>query len=236
MPMPEGPSSASPEFPTTAEDGTVPSHPGRVITPWLSTTPRLDDAICEKRNATETDAALKRLLRIAEDESGNFHSAPESSSEKPNENFDTCVPELPRPTSGLESKEEIANVDTPPHPAETYVAPEADIGTKGNSHAAPDSETGKCKGDYGNNERDLWPRANPPIVEDEIASTENQLERNWIRAVGVVPNADPFRMASWRGLSSPMSQCRPRAAEKAALPSSSPPFLQHQPCVSGPPV
>ena len=31
-------------------------------------------------------------------------------------------------------------------------APEADIGTKENSHAAPDSETGKCKGDYGNND------------------------------------------------------------------------------------
>ena len=88
----------------------------------------------------------------------------------------------------LNLKEEIANVDTPPHPAETYVAPEADIGTKVNSHAAPDSETGKCKGDYGNNERDLWPRANPPIVEDEIASTENQLERSWIRAVSLVPD------------------------------------------------
>ena len=129
MPMPEGPSSASPGFPTTGEDGTVPSPPGKpgVIAPWLSTTPRLDDAICEKRNPTETYAALKRLLRIAEHESGNFHSAPESSAERPNENFDACAPELPRPTSGLELKEEIANVDTPPHPAETYVAPEADI-------------------------------------------------------------------------------------------------------------
>ena len=205
MPAPEGPSSASPEFPTTGEDGTVPSHPGKpgVIAPWLPTTPRLDDAICEKRNATETDAALKRLLRIAEDESGNFHSAPESSAERPNENFDTCVPELPRPTSGLEFKEEIANVDTPPHPAETYVASEADIGTKVNSHAAPDSETGKCKGDYGNNERDLWPRANPPIVEDEIASTENQLERDWIRVVGVVPNADPFPNGVVEGFKQP---------------------------------
>ena len=55
MPAPEGPSSASPEFPTTGEDGTVPlSPPGKpgVIAPWLSTTPRLDDAICEKRNPT----------------------------------------------------------------------------------------------------------------------------------------------------------------------------------------
>ena len=32
----------------------------------VSMTPRLDDAICEKRNPTETKAALKRLLRIAE--------------------------------------------------------------------------------------------------------------------------------------------------------------------------
>jgi hypothetical protein len=235
MPMPEGPSSASPEFPTTAEDGTVPSHPGkhRVIAPWLSTTPRLDDAICEKRNATETDAALKRLLRIAEDESGNFHSAPESSSESPNENFDTCVPELPRPTSGLESKEEIANVDTPPHPAETYVASEADIGTKVNSHAAPDSETGKCKGDYGNNERDLCPRANPPIVEDEIASTENHLERSWIRAVSLVPDTPNGVLEGFKqsDVAVPLG-----AAEKAAPSSSLPPFLQHQLCVFGPQV
>ena len=90
-------------------------------------------------------------------------------------------------------KEEIANVDTAPHPAETYVATEADIGTKGNSHTALDWETEKSEGDLdGTNERDLWRGANPPIVQDEIASAENQLERDWIRVVGVVPNADPF--------------------------------------------
>ena len=219
MPAPEGPSSASPEFPTTGEDGTVPLSPPDkpgVIAPWLSTTPRLDDAICEKRNATETDAALKRLLRIAEDESGNFHSAPENSSERPNEDFDTCVPEPPRPTSGLEFREEIANVDTPPHPAETYVASEADIGTKVNSHPAPDSETGKCKGDYGNNERDLGPRANPPIVEDEIASAENQLERDWIRVVGVVPNADPFPNGVVEGFKQPDVAVPTRSSRKSS--------------------
>ena len=54
-----------------------------MIAPWLSTTPRPDDAICEKRNPTETYAALKRLLRIAEHESGNSHAAPESSAEGP---------------------------------------------------------------------------------------------------------------------------------------------------------
>ena len=41
VPMPEGPSSVSPEFSTTGEDGTVPSHPGKpgVIAPWLSMSP-----------------------------------------------------------------------------------------------------------------------------------------------------------------------------------------------------
>jgi len=189
MPMPEGPSSASPEFPTTGEDGTVPlSPPGKpgVIAPWLSTTPRLDDAICEKRNPT------------AEHENGNSHAAPGSSADRPKENSDACATELPPRTTGLELKEEIANIDTRAHPAETYVAPEADIATdakhkNGNSYAALDWETEKSEGDLdGTNKQDLWPRANPPIVQDEIASAENQLERDWIRAVGVVPNADPF--------------------------------------------
>ena len=48
-----------------------------------------------------------------------------------------------------------------------------------------------------------WPRANPPIVEDEIASTENQLERDWIRAVSVVPNADPFPNGVVEGFKQP---------------------------------
>ena len=201
MPAPKGPSSASPEFPTTGEDGTVPpSPPGKpgVIAPWLSTTPRLDDAICEKRNPTETYTALKRLLRIAEHENGNSHAAPGSSADRPKENSDASATELPPRTTGLELKEEIANIDTRAHPAETYVAPEADIATdakhkNGNSYAALDWETEKSEGDLdGTNKQDLWPRANPPIVQDEIASAENQLERDWIRAVGVVPNADPF--------------------------------------------
>ena len=139
----------------------------------------------------------------------------------------------------MELKEEIANIDTRPHPAETYIAPEADIATdaehkNGNSYAALDWETEKSEGDLdGTNERDLWRCANPPIVQDEIASAENQVERDWIRLVGVVLTPTHFRMASWRGLSSPMSQCRPGEAEKAAPSSWLPPFLQHQPCVSG---
>jgi hypothetical protein len=185
MPMSEEPSSVPPEFPATAEDGTVLCHPGKpgVIAPSLLTTPTLVDAICEKGNPPATDAALKRLLHIAEQENGNFQPAPQSSSERP----DTCVPEVPRPTSGLELKEEIANLDVPPPPAETYVAPEADIGTKGNSHAALDWEIEKSRGHL-DGSAGLWPRANPRIMEDEIASTENQLERSWIRAVSLVPN------------------------------------------------
>ena len=89
-------------------------------------------------------------------------------------------------------KEEIANVNTAPHLADTYVAPEADIGTRG-AYSALDWETEKSEGDLdGKNERDLWRGANPPIVQDEIASAENQLERGRIRLVGGVPNADPF--------------------------------------------
>jgi hypothetical protein len=185
MLMPEGPSSVSPEFPTTGEDAAVPPHPGKpgVIAPWLSTTPLLADAICEKRNATETYAALKRLLSIAEHESGNFYSAPENSAERP----DACAPELPPAAAGLELSEEIANGDTPP----TYVVPEADIETQGNPHAAQDWETEKSAEELdGRNGLDvLWPRANPPVVEDEIGSTENQLERSWIQAVSLVPDA-----------------------------------------------
>ena len=69
-------------------------------------------------------------------------------------------PELPPRTTGLELKEEIANIDTRPHPAETYVAPEADIAIdaeheSGNSYAAPDWETEKSEGDLdGTNERE----------------------------------------------------------------------------------
>ena len=143
--MPAGPGSTSPAFPTKGEDGTPSSsHPGKcaVMAPWLMTTPPLDDAISEKRNPAETHVALKRLLHIAEHENENSHAAPESSAESPKEN--ACAPELSPPTTGLELKEEIANLDTRPHPAETYVGPSTHIATNakhenGNSHAAPES-------------------------------------------------------------------------------------------------
>ena len=125
-------------------------QPG-LIAPWLSTTPRPDDAICEKRNPSETDAALMRLLRIAEQESGNFHATPENSAEGP---LTQCTPELPLPTTRLELKEEIANGDTSPHPAETYVASEADVAISaehesGNSYAAPECADPKIRGGFG---------------------------------------------------------------------------------------
>ena len=136
----------------------------------------------------------------AKHENGNSHAAPESSAENSTENSDAPAPELPRTTPGLEWKGERAGADTRPHPAETYVAPEADIATSathksGNSHAAAACETDKSQGPLeGANERRLLPRANHPMAEDEIASVAqaNQLERDWIRAVSVVPNADPF--------------------------------------------
>jgi len=184
--MAEGVSSVSPEFPTPSENGTLrssPSKPG-VIAPWLLTTPPLVDAICQEPNLPETDAALKRLLHIAEQERRNFHAAGEGP--------DACTPELPPPTTAFELKGEIENGDTPPHPAETYLTPEANMGTEGSSYAAVGRETEKSVGAFdGLNERGRRPPANSPIVEDEIASTETQLERDWIRAVSVVPSVDP---------------------------------------------
>jgi hypothetical protein len=170
--MAEGPSSASPAPLITGNDNTVPpsnaSKPA-VIAPWLSTTPRL-----------------------AEHDIGNFHAAPESAAERLSENSDPSVPELPSPTAETKSKEEIANVEVPLRPAETYVAPEAHIETDGNSHAALYWETAKSWGGHlnGADDRGVWLRANEPILE-EVASTETQLERDWIRAVSVVPSADP---------------------------------------------
>ena len=120
------------------------------MAPWLMTTPPLDDAISEKRNPAETHVALKRLLHIAEHENENSHAAPESSAENPKENSDACARALPPQTPRLELKEEIANINIRPRPAETYVAPEADIATNakhenGNSHAAPESSAENSK-------------------------------------------------------------------------------------------
>ena len=238
--MPAGPGSTSPAFPTIGEDGTPSSsHPGKRagVAPWLMTTPPLDDAISEKRNPAETAetyVALERLLHIAEHENGNSHAALESSAESPKEN--ACAPELSPPTTGLELKEEIANLDTRPHPAETYVGPSTHIATtakheNGNPHAAPESSAENSKENSDASAPEL-PRTTPGLewkgeragadtrphpaetyvapeadiatsathksgnshAEDEIASVAqaNQLERDWIRVVSVVPNADPF--------------------------------------------
>jgi len=205
MPRAEGVSSVSPEFPTPSENGTLrsgPSKPG-VIASWLLTTPSLVDAIYQERNRPETDAALKRLLHIAEQESRNFHAA-----ERSGEGPDACTPELPPLKTAFELMEEVANGATPPHPAETYLTPEANLGTEGNSYAAVGRETEKSVGALdGRNERGWRPPANFPIVEDEIASTETQLERDWIRAVSVVPSVDP----------TPRSTERPKQSDVAVL-------------------
>ena len=87
-----------------------------------------------------------------------------------------------------------------PHPAETYVAPEADVAIgaeneRWNSLAAPECAREKSEGvSGGTNEWGLSPRANYLMPDDEIASVAqaNQLERDWIRAVSDVPTADSF--------------------------------------------
>jgi hypothetical protein len=50
----------------------------------------------------------------------------------------------------------------------------------------------------GHKQDDLQPRTHPPIVEDEPASTENQLERSWIRAVSLVPDAQSGAVEGFR--------------------------------------
>ena len=196
MPMPDGPGSASPAFPTNGEDATASWSQA----PWLRTTLLPGDNISETRDPAETYIALKRLLRIAEHEGGNSHAAPESSAENLRESSGACATEI-TPLPGLQLKEEIANIEIGPHPAETYVAPEADVAISaehegGNSCAAPECATQKSEGvSDGSDELGLLPRANHPMPDDAIASVAqaNQLERDWIRAVSAVPNADSFQ-------------------------------------------
>ena len=145
-----------------------------------------------------------RLLRIAEQESGNFHATPENSAEGP----DAGTPELPLPTTRLELKEEIANGDTSPHPAETYVASEADVAISaehegGNSYAAPECATQKSEGvskdprgfrtDPMNGDCCLVPTIPCRTMKSRVFAQANQLECDWVRAVSAVPNADSFQ-------------------------------------------
>jgi hypothetical protein len=168
--------------------------------PWLRTTLLPGDNISETRDPAETYIALKRLLRIAEHEGGNSHAAPESSAENLRESSGACATEI-TPLPGLQLKEKIANIEIGPHPAETYVAPEADVAISaehegGNFYAAPECATQKSERvSDGSNEWGLLPRANHPMPDDEIASVAqaNQLERDWIRAVSAIPNADSFQ-------------------------------------------
>ena len=203
MPIPDAPGSASPAFPTRGEDATASSSQA----PWLRTTPLPGDNISETRDPAETYIALKRLLRMAEHEGGNSHAAPESSAENLRESSGACATEI-TPLPGLQLKEEIANIEIGPHPAETYVAPEADVAISAEHEgvelfAAPECASEKSEGvsdgsegvSDGSNKWGLLPRANYLMPDDEIASVAqaNQLERDWIRAVSAVPNADSFQ-------------------------------------------
>ena len=89
--------------------------------------------------------------------------------ENSKENSEGSVPELPRTTPGLEWKaKELA-------PTPVHILPKLTLPLKQILPRVPRTSVGT------------------PIVEDEIASSAgNQLERDWIRAVSVVPNADPF--------------------------------------------
>ena len=61
----------------------------------------------------------------------------------------------------------------------------------------------------------LWPRANPPIVEDEIAKREKtSWSADWIRAVSVVPNADPFPNGVVEGFKQPDVAVPTRSSRK----------------------
>jgi hypothetical protein len=50
----------------------------------------------------------------------------------------------------------------------------------------------------GHEQDDLQARTHPPIVEDEFASTENQLERSWIRALSLVSDSQNGAMEGFK--------------------------------------
>ena len=187
MPIPDAPpSAAAPAFPTRgATDSSC------------CPTPLPGDHSGDARPA-ET-YALTRPLRTAEHEGRNSHATPESSAENLRESSSACATEI-TPLPGLQLKEEVPNIELGPHPAETYVAPEADVAIgaeheRWNSLAAPECAREKSEGvSGGTNELGLSPRANYLMPDNEIASVAqaNQLERDWIRAVSDVPTADSF--------------------------------------------
>ena len=106
------------------------------------------------------------------------------------ESSGACATEI-TPPPGLQLKEEIANIGL--HPAETYVAAEADVAISAehegrNSLAAPECASEKSEGVSEGSNWGLLP-------DDEIASVAqaNRLERDWICAASAVPNADSFQ-------------------------------------------
>ena len=162
-------------------------------------TPLPGDHIGDTRPA-ETYIALKRSLRIAEHEGRKSHATPESSAENLRESSGACATEI-TPLPGLQLKEEIANIES------VRILPRLTLPLRRMLPSVPSTRGGTLllrrsvqaknpKGfRAGSNEWGLLPRANHPMPDDEIASVAqaNQLERDWIRAVSAVPNADSFQ-------------------------------------------
>ena len=172
IPIPHA-SAAAPTFTTMGEDAPDSSCP----------TPLPGDHI----GHTPETYALKRSLRTAEHEGRKSYATLESSAGNLGESSGACATEITRPP-GLQLNQEIANIG--PHPAETYVAPKADVAISAehegwSSHAAPECASEKSEG---------VPDGTNELPENEIASVAqaNQLERDWIRVVSDVPSADSF--------------------------------------------
>ena len=188
MPIPDGP----------FRGGSSVSDEGRDATDFFRARRPCPATTLATRDPAETYIALKRPLRTAEHEGRKSHATPESSAENLRESSGACATEI-TPPPGLQLNQEITNIGL--HPAETYVAPEADVAISAeherwNSLAAPECASEKSEGvSDGTNEWGLSPRANYLMPDDEIASVAqaNQLERDWIRVVSDVPSADSFQ-------------------------------------------
>jgi hypothetical protein len=186
---PEAQSGATQLIPIPDASAAAPAFPTRGATDSSCPTPLPGDHMGATRPA-ETHFALKRSLRTAEHEGRKSHATPESSAENLEESSSACATEI-TPPPGLQLNQEITNIGL--HPAETYVASEADVAIgaeheRWNSLAAPECASEKSEAvPDGTNEWELLP-------ENEIASVAqaNQLERDWIRVVSDVPSADSF--------------------------------------------